>query len=153
MTTTGSKYDELIRPDRVHGSLYTDPEIFADEMAKIFYSTWVYVGHESEVPEPNDYVVKPFGPQSVILSRAKDGSIHLLQNRCAHRANLVCEAPKGNATERHVCAAYDEKAAPCSKTRRHGSPSGRRSWAWPWTPCAPVSTTRPRCRAISARRQ
>jgi len=94
----GSKYDELIKPDRVHGSLYTDPEIFADEMAKIFYSTWVYVGHESEVPEPNDYVVKPFGPQSVILSRAKDGSIHLLQNRCAHRANLVCEAPKGNAT-------------------------------------------------------
>ncbi|MBA3741885.1 aromatic ring-hydroxylating dioxygenase subunit alpha [Sporichthya sp.] len=94
----GSKYDALIQSDRVHGSLYTDPEIFAEEMAKIYYTTWVYVGHESEVPEPNDYVVKPFGPQSVILSRAKDGSIHLLQNRCAHRANLVCDAPKGNST-------------------------------------------------------
>ena len=95
---TGTKYDELIKPDRVHGSLYTDPEIFAEEMAKIFYTTWVYVGHESEVPEVNDYVVKPFGPQSVIMSRSKDGEIHLLQNRCAHRANLVCDAPKGNST-------------------------------------------------------
>jgi phenylpropionate dioxygenase-like ring-hydroxylating dioxygenase large terminal subunit len=98
MTTLGSRYDELVRPDRVHGSLYTDPEIFAEEMAKIFYTTWVYVGHSSEVPEPNDYVVKPFGPQSVIMSRSKDGEIHLLQNRCAHRANLVCDAPKGNST-------------------------------------------------------
>jgi fatty-acyl-CoA synthase len=80
----------------VHGSIYTDPAIFADEMERIFYSTWVFVGHESEVPEPNDYVVKSIGPQSVIMTRAKDGSIHLLQNRCAHRGNLVCEAPKGN---------------------------------------------------------
>lgn len=98
MTTLGSRYDELVRPDRVHGSLYTDPEIFAEEMAKIYYTTWVYVGHESEVPEPNDYVVKPFGPQSVIMSRSSAGEIHLLQNRCAHRGNLVCDAPKGNST-------------------------------------------------------
>ncbi|MGQ0630964.1 MAG: aromatic ring-hydroxylating oxygenase subunit alpha [Sporichthyaceae bacterium] len=98
MTSVANRYEELIRPDKVHGSLYTDPEIFAEEMAKIFYATWVYVGHESEVPEPGDYVVKPFGPQSVIMSRSKDGEIHLLQNRCAHRANLVCDAPKGNST-------------------------------------------------------
>jgi phenylpropionate dioxygenase-like ring-hydroxylating dioxygenase large terminal subunit len=96
MTTVSSKYHELVRPDRVHGSIYTDPAIFAEEMERIFYSTWVFVGHASEVPEPNDYVVKNIGPQSVIMTRAKDGSIHLLQNRCAHRGNLVCEAPKGN---------------------------------------------------------
>jgi fatty-acyl-CoA synthase len=96
MTTVGSRYQELVRPDRVHGSIYTDPDIFAEEMERIFYTTWVFVGHESEVPEPNDYVVKNIGPQSVIMTRAKDGSIHLLQNRCAHRGNLVCEAPKGN---------------------------------------------------------
>ena len=42
-------YRGLIRPDRVHGSLYTDPRVFADELARIWYRTWVYVGHESEV--------------------------------------------------------------------------------------------------------
>ena len=47
---TGPDYGGLIQPDRVHGSLYTDPRVFADELARIWYRTWVYVGHESEVP-------------------------------------------------------------------------------------------------------
>lgn len=88
---------ELIREDRVHGSLYTDPEIYAAELENIWYRTWVYVGHESEVPEPNDYVLKSIGPQPVIMSRDKQGQIHLLLNRCTHRANLVCDAQKGNS--------------------------------------------------------
>jgi fatty-acyl-CoA synthase len=91
-------YAELIQRDRVHGSLYTDPEIFEAELEKIWYRTWIYVGHVSEVPEPNDYVVKAIGPQSVIMSRDKHGEIHLLLNRCAHRANLVCDAPRGNSS-------------------------------------------------------
>lgn len=90
--------DELIKPDRVHGSLYTDPDIFALELEKIWYRGWVFVGHESEVPEPNDYVVKSIGPQPVIMSRDKQGEIHLLLNRCTHRGNLVCDAPQGNSS-------------------------------------------------------
>jgi fatty-acyl-CoA synthase len=88
----------LIEHDRVHGSLYTDPEIFARELERIWYRTWVYVGHISEVPEPNDYVRKSIGPQDVIMSRDKSGQVHLLLNRCTHRANLVCDAAKGNSS-------------------------------------------------------
>jgi phenylpropionate dioxygenase-like ring-hydroxylating dioxygenase large terminal subunit len=99
MTTVHApSYGDLIQPDRVHGSLYTDPEIFAQELERIWYRTWVFVGHESEVPEPNDYVVRAIGPQPVIMTRDKQGTIHLLLNRCTHRANLVCDAPKGNSS-------------------------------------------------------
>jgi phenylpropionate dioxygenase-like ring-hydroxylating dioxygenase large terminal subunit len=90
-------YKRLIEPDRVHGSLYTDPRIFADELARIWYRTWVYVGHLSEIPEPGDYVRKNIGLQDVIMTRDADGRVHLLFNRCAHRANLVCEAERGNS--------------------------------------------------------
>jgi phenylpropionate dioxygenase-like ring-hydroxylating dioxygenase large terminal subunit len=90
-------YTRLIRPDRVHGSLYTDPRVFADELARIWYRTWVYVGHESEVAEPGDYARKTLGLQDVIMTRGADGEVRLLLNRCAHRANLVCEAERGNA--------------------------------------------------------
>ena len=45
-------YEKLIRSDRVHGRLYYDPEIFREEMDKIWHCGWVYVGHESEVPDP-----------------------------------------------------------------------------------------------------
>ncbi|WHU47443.1 aromatic ring-hydroxylating dioxygenase subunit alpha [Gordonia sp. L191] len=92
------RLDALIQPTRVHGSLYSDPEIFARELEKIWYTTWVFVGHESEVPEPNDYVRKKLGRQDVIMTRDRDGQIHLLLNRCAHRANLVCDDAQGNSS-------------------------------------------------------
>jgi fatty-acyl-CoA synthase len=95
---TGIRYDELIEPSRVHGSLYTRPDIFAEELAKIWYTTWVFVGHESEVAKPNDYVRKSIGPQDVVMTRDASGEVHLLLNRCAHRGNMVCEAEKGNSS-------------------------------------------------------
>jgi len=91
-------YDRLIQPDKVHGSLYTDPQIFGEELRKIWYRTWVFVGHESEVPQPNDYVRKRLGLQDVIMTRDKDGAVHLLLNRCAHRGNQVCDDDSGNSS-------------------------------------------------------
>jgi phenylpropionate dioxygenase-like ring-hydroxylating dioxygenase large terminal subunit len=93
-----ARYEELIEPRRVHGSLYTDPAIFAAELAKIWYRTWVYVGHVSEIAAPNDYVRKNIGPQDVLMTRDADGEVHLLLNRCAHRGNLVCEVDRGNSS-------------------------------------------------------
>jgi benzoate/toluate 1,2-dioxygenase alpha subunit len=43
--------DSLIGDNRVHRSVYEDPAIFELEMARIFHRAWVYVGHDSEVPE------------------------------------------------------------------------------------------------------
>lgn len=88
---------DLILRDRVHGTLYTDDRIFQRELEQIWYKTWVYVGHESEVPNPNDFVMKSIGPQPILMTRDKTGQIHLLQNRCAHRGNVVCVKQKGNA--------------------------------------------------------
>lgn len=91
------RYDGLIRRDKVHGSLYTDADIFAKELRKIWYRTWVFVGHESEVAEPGDYVRKKLGLQDVIMTRDRDGQLHLLLNRCPHRGNQVCDDAKGNS--------------------------------------------------------
>jgi fatty-acyl-CoA synthase len=91
-------YAGLVHEDRVHGALYTDPLVYEQELQRIWYSTWVFVGHESEVPEPNDYVRKSIGPQDIIMARGEDGQVRLLLNRCAHRANLVCEFARGNSS-------------------------------------------------------
>lgn len=88
---------ERIQPDRVHGSLYTDPDLFEWEMENIWHRVWVYVGHESEVAKPNDFIVKTIGRQPVIMTRDRDGQVHLLLNRCTHRGNQVCSADKGNS--------------------------------------------------------
>jgi phenylpropionate dioxygenase-like ring-hydroxylating dioxygenase large terminal subunit len=89
-------WQHLVQRDRVHGSLYSDEAIFQEELEKIWYRTWVYVGHASEVPNANDFVMKSIGPQSVIMTRDREGQIHLLLNRCTHRANQVCLEPRGN---------------------------------------------------------
>src|ERR1700722_16090875 len=98
--TSGTRpdYERLIQPARVHGSLYTDPAVFAEELTRIWYRTWGFVGHESEIAQPGDYVRKTIGRQDVIMTRGSDGQVHLLLNRCAHRANLVCEASRGNSS-------------------------------------------------------
>ena len=41
--------DELVQEHRVHRRIYTEPEIFALEMERIFERGWVFLGHESEV--------------------------------------------------------------------------------------------------------
>ncbi|CAN5681509.1 aromatic ring-hydroxylating dioxygenase subunit alpha [soil metagenome] len=90
-------WDQLVRPNQVHGSVYTDPAIFQEELRKIWFRTWVYVGHESEVPQPNDYVMKSIGPEPILMTRDREGRIHLLHNRCPHRGNRVCMTEKGSA--------------------------------------------------------
>jgi phenylpropionate dioxygenase-like ring-hydroxylating dioxygenase large terminal subunit len=88
----------LVEPDRVHGSVYTSADVFELEMERIFGEGWVFVAHESEVPEAGDYVTRRIGRQPVIVSRAADGSLHVLSNRCAHRGNRICNLERGNAS-------------------------------------------------------
>lgn len=83
-------WNSLVEPDRVHRSVYTDPQLFELEMERIFERTWIYVGHVSQVPEPGDYYATYIGRQPVVMVRHSDGEIHVLHNRCAHKgAQLV----------------------------------------------------------------
>jgi len=97
-----TRYETLIAEDRIHASLYTDPRFFAEEMEKIFYRGWVFVGHESEIPQPGDFVTRFIGEQPVIMVRGKDQQVSVLVNRCAHRGTTVCPAERGN-TRVFVC--------------------------------------------------
>ena len=113
----------LIRDDHVHGSLYSDAAVFQAELERIWYRTWVYVGHESEVPQPDDFVLKSIGPQPVIMTRDRDGRIHLLQNRCPHRGNQVCMQPKGNART-FTCPFHKWTFANTGKLTAYAFPDG-----------------------------
>jgi phenylpropionate dioxygenase-like ring-hydroxylating dioxygenase large terminal subunit len=90
--------DHLVHDDRIHTSLYTDPAIFEAEMDKIFNNTWVWVAHASEIPDAGSYKMSHVGRQPVIVTRNRDGSVHVLLNRCRHRAGSVCEQRKGKAS-------------------------------------------------------
>ena len=99
-TTTGSPtefYQHLFRPGFVHRRLYVDEQIFQDELRYLYGRTWLYVGHESEIPQPNDFITRRVGGRSLILVRTQAGDIRVLFNRCPHRGALVCRESHGNA--------------------------------------------------------
>lgn len=89
----------LIRPDRVHRSVYTDPEIFELELERLFGRAWLFVGHDSQVPNSGDFYTTRLGRQPVLMVRHRDGKVRVLHNRCAHRGAMVCPAEKGNARD------------------------------------------------------
>lgn len=102
MPATGGGFADLVQDDRVHTVLYKDPAIFEEEMDRIFKNTWVWVGHVSEVPHKGSFKKSWVGQQPVIVTRTKDDEIHVLLNRCRHRAATVCEKMKGK-TSVFVC--------------------------------------------------
>lgn len=94
--------DDLVRPDRVHTSLYTDPALFEMEMKKVFENTWVWVAHVSEIANPGDFKRTHVGLHPVIVVRDREGEVHVHVNRCRHRGASVCEVNKGR-TSSFVC--------------------------------------------------
>lgn len=85
----------LIETDRVSGRLYTDPTIFEREMERIHHRGWAFVGHESEVANPGEFVTRRLGLQPVIMTRDDAGEVHLWSNRCPHRGATVCAFEDG----------------------------------------------------------
>lgn len=113
----------LVKHDRVHTSLYNDPALFEMEMEKIFNKAWVWVAHESEIAENNDFITTRVGTQPVIVSRDRKGKVNVLLNRCRHRAATVCEAKKGKANS-FVCPYHGWGYAQDGALRGVPMPSG-----------------------------
>ena len=97
MSANGSNgYAQLADGDRVHRRVYTDPAVFAAEMDRIFSRTWIFIGHESEVPKPGDFKTDTIGKRPIVLVRGKDNRVRALYNVCRHRGAKVCYEDYGN---------------------------------------------------------
>ncbi|MDX3905444.1 MAG: Rieske 2Fe-2S domain-containing protein [Pigmentiphaga sp.] len=94
-STAAPDLSTLVQRDRVSRRLYTDQAIFDAEMQRIFGRAWLYLAHESQVPNDGDYVTAWMGTQPVIVIRHK-GGIHVLHNRCPHRGVMVITDERGN---------------------------------------------------------
>jgi anthranilate 1,2-dioxygenase large subunit len=80
--------------------IYSDPSLFAREM-EVFQlgATWNFIGLECEVPNAGDFKRSWVGPKSVVMVRDEEGTVNVLENRCAHRGSMLCWENKGNAKD------------------------------------------------------
>jgi salicylate 5-hydroxylase large subunit len=94
---------ELGGTSRIPFAVYTDEDRHRRELERFFYQGhWCYVGLEAEIPKPGDFKRTAIGERSVIMTRAEDGAVHVVENVCAHRGMRFCRERHGNKKE-FVC--------------------------------------------------
>jgi phenylpropionate dioxygenase-like ring-hydroxylating dioxygenase large terminal subunit len=96
MITDPNIVKSLVQGSRVHRRVYVDQDIFELELDRIFSRTWIFVAHESQIKNPGDFVRSRLGRHDVVVTRHADHSIHVLNNRCAHRGAQFLVADRGN---------------------------------------------------------
>lgn len=87
---------ELTTETGMNSRIYSDPAVFGMELERIWYRTWLLVGHESEIAKPGDFKTTYLGKKPVILCRDEKGQIQVLLNSCRHRGTMVCREKSGN---------------------------------------------------------
>jgi benzoate/toluate 1,2-dioxygenase subunit alpha len=93
----------LVRDQEVHRDVYVSEEVFQLEMEHMFPNSWVYVGHDSQVPNPGDYYGTTIGTQPILLVRHTDGTVKVLHNRCPHKGTRITSETCGNTGKFFRC--------------------------------------------------
>lgn len=101
MRSNEPDWDSLVDDSsaRVSRSVFVKEDIYALEVERIFNRCWLFVGHESEIPNPGDYVTRRMGTDHVIVMRGPDSRVRVFLNACSHRGVKVCRADSGNAKQ------------------------------------------------------
>lgn len=86
----------------VHRSAYSSPEVFEEEKRRILRRSWVVIGHDSELREKGDFVVRTVIDRELIFNRDVEGRVNAFFNTCRHRGAALCRETRGNR-KRFVC--------------------------------------------------
>ena len=82
---------------------FFDPKIFEKEIDTIFYPSWHFVCHESEISNSGDFVKFDILTESVLVIRGKDGSVNAVHNVCKHRGTQLIQDRRGNVKDMITC--------------------------------------------------
>lgn len=66
---------------------YHDRAIWEAEKSAIFFKTWYYAGHVSQVAESGQFLTVKIHDQNVFVARARTGELNAFYNVCPHRGH------------------------------------------------------------------
>ena len=103
MQQHSTKPEDLLRLVDVEQGLvdrriYSDEDIYQLELERVFARAWLFMCHDSQIPNPGDFFMTFMGEDRVIVVRDNDGQPQVLVNSCRHRGNAICRADEGHLT-------------------------------------------------------
>ncbi len=88
----------------VSRQVFVDDGVFQQEMDRIFFRTWGFLCHETEIENAGNFVIRRLGSAQVVVTRDDQGTVHAVLNSCRHRGAQICRSDSGNA--RHFVCPY-----------------------------------------------
>ena len=126
------KYNVIdLEKGKLDSRIFTDEQIYQEELEQVFGRAWVMVCHESLIPNPNDFFLSYLGEDPVIVTRDSKNQVHVFLNMCRHRGNRIVRADDGNA-KNFMCTYHGwtfSNGASWSACRGSKKPTTA-SWTW-----------------------
>lgn len=100
-----AEVSSLVDTDRgiISPRIFAEQEIYEQELEQIFARCWLFLCHETQIPEPGDFITTYMGEDPVLVVRDRSSKINAFLNICRHRGNRLCRAESGNAAA-FICA-------------------------------------------------
>jgi glycine betaine catabolism A len=93
----------LERAATLPGRMFSDPEVYAAEVDRLFRHVWQCVGRADEIQRPGDFRTYEIAGSGVIVLRNADGDLKAYHNVCRHRGTCLVEEPAGSGLKRILC--------------------------------------------------
>lgn len=81
----------------VDRAIFTDRGLYEQELARVFATSWLFLGHTDQFKKPGDFITTFMGEDPVIVTMDKSGKIRAFLNSCRHRGARVLRADYGQA--------------------------------------------------------
>jgi phenylpropionate dioxygenase-like ring-hydroxylating dioxygenase large terminal subunit len=85
--------------------VYGHPSIHALER-ELLADEWAFVGHESQVPRPRDFLTADIGAERALVVRDEDGVLHALRNSCPASPHALVASRYGRFERQIECGAH-----------------------------------------------
>ena len=92
-----------LKKGQVSRRIFIERDIYEQELERVFARCWLFLAHESMIPNPGDFFTTFMGEDPVIVMRDSAGKVNAFINSCRHRGMKVCRADQGNAAS-FTCA-------------------------------------------------